>query len=93
MLAIPLDKLVILNPRLLLRAPQLYHPRKHPQVVIHPIVEHARNDLLGVVAKVVVDGNGRVAGDLGALFSDLLIRPQVLRRKGFILFASSLLVN
>src|SRR5262249_14905697 len=53
MLAIPLDELVVADTGLALRAPDLNGPREHAAVIVHPVVECAGDDFLGVVAEIV----------------------------------------
>ena len=78
MLAIPLDELVLVDAGRALRAPDLHRPREDAEVVVGPVVERAGDDLLRVIAEVVIDRDVRIAGDLGALRAELLVGPQVL---------------
>src|SRR5436189_6330982 len=54
-IAEPVDIEVLFNARLAHRAPDLHHPAEHAQVVVDP-VESAPDNLLRMVAKLVIDG-------------------------------------
>src|SRR5438270_397489 len=75
-LAIPLDRLPILDSRDSLRTPDLDRPGEDAEVIVHPIVEDAGDDLLRMVAEVVEHRDVGVAGDFGALSADLLVGPE-----------------
>mgnify|MGYP003694476335 CR=1 FL=1 len=77
MIAKPVDVQVFVDARLAHRAPDLHHPAEHAQVIVNP-VEGAADDLFRVVAKLVIDGDVGIAGDLGPLSADLLKMPEVL---------------
>ena len=66
---------------LALRAPDLGGPGKDSQMLVAPVVKDPRDDLLGMVLKVMVDRDGWVAGQLCPLLTNGLIRPQILGRE------------
>src|SRR6266571_7240764 len=76
-IAKPIDVEILFEPGLAHRAPDLDHPAEHPEVVIDPI-EGAADDLLRVISELVVDGDARIAGELGALRAHALIVPEIL---------------
>src|SRR5215467_430168 len=47
--AVPLDELVLRDPRRALRAPDLDRPGEHPEMVVGPVVERAGDDFLRVI--------------------------------------------
>src|SRR6476469_1294758 len=81
MLTIPLDIFVLGNAGLLLRAPDLNRPAKHSHVFVEPGVETAADDLIGMVAKLVINRGRRIAGDVGPGLPDLLEGPEIFTRK------------
>ena len=76
MIAKPIDEKILVDPRLPHRAPDLHDPAKHAQMLVDPI-EGSADDLLGVVAEFVIDGDVRVARPISAFGADLLVMPQV----------------
>ena len=53
-------------------------------MVVHPVIQRAGDDFLGVVAEVVIDGDGRVAGEFLAALADFLERSTDLRRAAIV---------
>src|SRR5262245_15540717 len=74
-IAEPVDVEVLLDARFAHRAPDLDHPAEHAEVIVDP-VERPTDDLLGVIAELVVDRDCGVARQLGALRADALVVPQ-----------------
>mmetsp|Transcript_15759 Transcript_15759/g.43575 ORF Transcript_15759/g.43575 Transcript_15759/m.43575 type:complete len:491 (-) Transcript_15759:12-1484(-) len=77
--AVPVDPLGVLDAGLLVGRPQLDHPEQRAEVLVDPVLG-AGDDVLGVVAEVLVDADGRVAAVLFAQGRELLEQPQVLGR-------------
>ena len=78
-LAVPVDPVVVGDAGLAVGRPQLHRPEQRAQVLVDPVLR-AGDDLLRVVLEVVVDADGRVAGELGAQRAQALVDPQVLGR-------------
>src|SRR3989441_7521737 len=72
----PLDVLVVLDPGLALRAPELRRPREDAEVVVEPVVRRALDRLLRLVPELVEDRDRGVPGDLRRLGPDHLVRAQ-----------------
>ncbi len=79
MVAEPVDVLVAFDAGLAHGRPDFHDPGKNAEVLERP-QERRADDRLRVVAKIVMDGNGRIAGQLGALLPDGLVNPQVFGR-------------
>ena len=77
MLSDPVGEVVVGQPGLALRAPELGRPREHAEVVVHPVVRAALDRLLRLVLEVVEDRNRRIAGELGAALADQLVSAQI----------------
>src|ERR1700751_3969220 len=73
----PVDVGILLEPCFAHRAPDLDHPAEHPEMVVDP-VERTADHLLGGIAKLVIDGDVGIAGQLGSLRADSLVMPEVL---------------
>ena len=77
MIAEPVDELVIGDARLAHRRPDLDDPREHAEVLVDP-VERAADHRFRVIAELVIDGDRRIAGQLGALAPGRLVEPEIL---------------
>ena len=76
-IAKPVDVRILLEPGLAHGTPDLDHPAEHPEVVVDP-VERAANDLLRVIAELMVDGDIRIPRDFSPFGADLLVMPEIL---------------
>jgi len=59
--------------------PQLHRQREDALVIEKPVIEDTRNDFLGMVAEMVIHGDGRIAGQFRAALGDRIIHPLVIR--------------
>src|SRR5207244_12637756 len=81
MLANPVREVVVRDPGLALRAPELGRPREHAEVLVQPFVRAALDRLLRVVLEVVEDRDGRVAGALGGFGTEDRKSTRVVREQ------------
>ena len=77
MIAEPVDVEILLDARLAHRAPDLHDPAEHAEMIVDP-VEGAADDLLRVIAELMVDVDIRIARDFSPFGADLLVMPEIL---------------
>ena len=62
---------------LTLRRPDFNRPRKHALMIVHPIIENARNHLFRVILEIMKHRNARIPREFRSLLSNFLVRPEI----------------